>query len=1480
MFRNILWGTLLLALSLDAAAVAWLGEINTRSDLLSVSRTTTQRPDFIYATKYTVPATTDESLLPPVFQNVHEYPLHVEFLAAEFPERFGGLTADEYTNLVLRRATRLYFAGGFFQAFPDGGGSVYGFSAYHDASAATQELTLEEVAHVWEELSGVFHVAPVHYIPITPREIETARGWQDAPFPIHFPGSGPAPDYQAYSRATNYGVMRVLEMDEFYALEREGGLSWQDILVLPEAPGDIDGIVAGVITGEPQSELSHTNVRSLRRGTPNAYLKNATEELHSSDGMLVRLTLGFDDYSVTPATLAEAEAWWNETRPRLSHLNEPDYDWSDILSLAELAAATDTSMHASRFGGKATGLGKLNAVLDASYQVQGFAIPVRYYREWMDGNLVPSELRQPPAFVSFSEYIAELIDSATFRTDPAWRKAKLEEFRKYARDYSIIDANLLTEIEAWIRMVYGSDARMVRFRSSSNIEDSVEFNGAGLYDSESVCLRDSLDGDETGPSHCDPTQPKERTMERALRRVWSSLWNFRAVEERDYYQVPHESSAIGIVVTPAFLDESANGVIFTGDPVNSSNNDYLVNVQWGDEEVVQPEPGVRAEKDALTLEDGEVVAIKRLAGSSLLPPGEWVLSASQLELLGEVVAAVDGVYPIDLQGYPREDVLLDLEFKFDATGELKIKQARPFLRVPAGLDAGPRIFIPAGTCSANGFKEFATLPYEYSHRARIEFVTGTHALPVDSPTAEANWIAALEWGRQGHFATPLGPGVITLNDQPQYLRYSYGQRFLADELVLDITLESLTFRKSGDGLESSLITFDETFLAYQLYMHATYDEGGPWPEYMQFGSCEYPLLQLWQLDFAWGEGSADLYLRWTPPAAGSGPARLVSATAELLGQMRQVDSFWDLVYSADHHNWNERFWVLFRQPIDDVHGLELRAGSFGSESTVGYLDASFKVVATATADRFVRTQIGELPETPTPTPTPTTSVTPTPTRTPGPGEIVFPAPEVVSASHTGEPDLVLDAFPRVYARGEGAPVVAWTARMLASGTEVEHFEVFGSYPGSETAFAFNSHRVGVRKDEDAGLATDGRGLWMCVWHSSDALLGSGFIGPGPLGVDFDILFATRRAPSPAWSGPRALAVYTATDTGADVNPRIETDGRGRWIAVWTTTEDFGLGIGADLDVFFSISDDEGTTWSQPRMMDPVGALDDFFDFAPHLVTDGHGTWLCAWSSGAQYPHLPPQGDMNVLLSRSSDNGETWSTPVFLNPEGGLDDGDDWRPQLATDTWGNWLIAWYTNNATLSGPNRDFDVVVRSSTDDGETWTPTLVVSGMGGGDQGDDAHPSPSTDRHGRWVLAWHSQNTPDGQKSDWDVHFATSEDIGLSWSPEVAVHPDAPSDSADDADPVLDVDERGGVHVVWSRLGQDAFGEYRDILYTHAEVPPRRGDLNEDGWVDERDVLPLALGWRQSSGDAGYRAAMDMDASGEVDEHDLLSLIELLSQR
>ena len=106
---------------------------------------------------------------------------------------------------------------------------------------------------------------------------------------------------------------------------------------------------------------------------------------------------------------------------------------------------------------------------------------------------------------------------------PAADEFTLANLRKHMRDFGQVNEDLLKQLRDRAGEVIGTPPETrVRFRSSSNAEDAVEFNGAGLYDSTSGCVADALDAGTSGPSICDETKGGERALSRALRRVWSS----------------------------------------------------------------------------------------------------------------------------------------------------------------------------------------------------------------------------------------------------------------------------------------------------------------------------------------------------------------------------------------------------------------------------------------------------------------------------------------------------------------------------------------------------------------------------------------------------------------------------------------------------------------------------------------------------------------------------------------------------------------------------------------------------------------------------------------------------------------------------------------------------------------------------------------------------------------------------------------------
>src|SRR5207249_4238249 len=84
-----------------------------------------------------------------------------------------------------------------------------------------------------------------------------------------------------------------------------------------------------------------------------------------------------------------------------------------------------------------------------------------------------------------------------------------------------------------------------------------------------------------------------------------------------------------------------------------------------------------------------------------------------------------------------------------------------------------------------------------------------------------------------------------------------------------------------------------------------------------------------------------------------------------------------------------------------------------------------------------------------------------------------------------------------------------------------------------------------------------------------------------------------------------------------------------------------------------------------------------------IYTDGKGQWILAWFS-TEASDATLGDDFDILISRSHDNGANWSAPVWLNTNAAVDSGSDINIRLATDERDNWIAVWSSSEPTLGG----------------------------------------------------------------------------------------------------------------------------------------------------------------------------------------------------
>ena len=168
---------------------------------------------------------------------------------------------------------------------------------------------------------------------------------------------------------------------------------------------------------------------------------------------------------------------------------------------------------------------------------------------------------------------------------------------------------------------------------------------------------------------------------------------------------------------------------------------------------------------------------------------------------------------------------------------------------------------------------------------------------------------------------------------------------------------------------------------------------------------------------------------------------------------------------------------------------------------------------------------------------------------------------------------------------------------------------------------------------------------------------------------------------------------------ADETPQAVGDGKGNWIVVWGSRDTLGGTIGSDLDIQYARSSDNGRTWSLPAPVNTNAATDALDDKQPQIETDGNGTWICVWSSN----NVLPSGngsDTDIHYAVSVDNGVSWSFPRTLNTNAASDTGDDAAAVIKTDRAGKWIAAWMSNDSLGGTVGTDRDILCSTSTDAG------------------------------------------------------------------------------------------------------------------------------------------------------------------------------------
>ncbi|QOJ13326.1 MAG: hypothetical protein HRU75_01165 [Planctomycetia bacterium] len=625
------------------------------------------------------------------FQNSNSYAFHHPF-ASQHLDPFIGLSVAQFDQLTLHAAGQQAVLGAVL--FPP---------TFHAQNEMAVQLvrrdayTREQVRDFIQAVRSAVTSAPfatTYYFPTFEQQASAAShaDWLAAQDPPIVVGTADrwVSGAECYSSGWTIGRLRFVTASQVPFAFLNGTLTPADVLLTDAVPAQLPPL-AGIISLTAATPNSHVAILAQTYGVPFVHLPDSVDQTRarSWDGRRVILSAyplvqfgGGCDLRLLDATPLAPE----QNAELLALKLPPPLNIEPLADPGSYAASTAgmTVADVRFYGGKAANSGYLRRGIPA-HSPPSIGIS---FRLW-------SEFCEQPFFLQ--EGASTLRDAIDLRlAGHAWPPdmIALENDLSLIRGwFTDAGATHFTPAQQAALLAiladpqYGFDAgRNLRFRSSTNVEDTQSFSGAGLYDSYSGCLADDLDGDARGPSICNPAESSERGVFRAIRKVFGSFYNTNAYLERLRRSVDEQSVGMALLVHHSYPDpiEMANGVA-TLHPTFADHYDMRLVTQLGAVSVTNPDGGGAAP---------EVVRIEMIGGQ-VYPTIEQY---SNLVQLGVTVMPWDGHYRA-LASYlqaaalqyrnetGRHGAVLDFEYKRVAPdGRIEIKQIR---EIPQPAPAAP-----------------------------------------------------------------------------------------------------------------------------------------------------------------------------------------------------------------------------------------------------------------------------------------------------------------------------------------------------------------------------------------------------------------------------------------------------------------------------------------------------------------------------------------------------------------------------------------------------------------------------------------------------------------------------------------------------------------------------------------------------------------------------------------------------------------------